>query len=75
MFSEEETSQIRSMQLDAPEFTAHYPKHREWLEKALAEILDGTRVAFGIRTGEYDSNSKNAKRYVSTKPRQYCSVN
>jgi ribosomal protein S18 acetylase RimI-like enzyme len=44
----EETEQIRRMQLSAPEFIKHYPRHREWLDKAIKEVLDGSRTAFGV---------------------------
>jgi len=44
----DETARIREMQLSAPEFSRHYPKHAEWLDKAIDEVLYGIRVAFGI---------------------------
>ena len=48
IFLKEETEQLRRMQLSAPEFIHHYPKHPEWLSKAIKEILEGTRTAFGV---------------------------
>lgn len=48
VFLPDETETIREMQLRAPEFTKHYPKHAEWLDMAIKEVLDGVRVAFGI---------------------------
>ena len=45
---EEEVNQIKNIQKAAPEFYANYPKHIEWLDMALAEILLGKRVAFGV---------------------------
>ena len=36
------------MQLSAREFTEHYPRHREWLKKAIVEILSGERAGFGV---------------------------
>lgn len=49
VFLNAETDQIRAMQARAPEFTRHYPKHTQWLDKAILEILEGRRVAFGVQ--------------------------
>ena len=46
IFLEEETNQLRKIQQDAGEFE-HYPKHREWLDKAIKEIHEGKKVGFG----------------------------
>lgn len=48
IFLKEETEQLRNMQLSAPEFLQHYPKHPEWLAKAIREVLEGMRTAFGV---------------------------
>jgi ribosomal protein S18 acetylase RimI-like enzyme len=58
IFLESETKQIRRMQLNAPEFTRHYPKHAQWLDKAIAEILDGRRVAFGVQAAALSEKGK-----------------
>lgn len=41
IFLSEETDQIWRMQKNADEFIAHYPKHRQWLNMAIDEVLNG----------------------------------
>lgn len=60
LFLPSETDRIRKMQLAAREFTDHYPRHEEWLEKAIAEILRGERVGFGVH--EYSFAKPNKPR-------------
>lgn len=48
IFLEKDASQIRTLQHDAPEFQKHYPKHNQWLDFALKEVIEGRRYAFGI---------------------------
>ena len=48
IFLENEANEIRALESNAPEFINHYPNHSEWLDKAIDEIVNGTRVAFGV---------------------------
>jgi ribosomal protein S18 acetylase RimI-like enzyme len=48
VFLPEDTQQIQQMQSQAAVFHDHYPKHLEWLRKALPEVLSGKRIAFGV---------------------------
>ena len=45
---EKEALEIKAMQIIAPEITEHYPRHEQWLDMAIKEIVDGKRYAFGI---------------------------
>ncbi len=48
IFLPEDTVQIQKMQANAREFVKHYPKHEQWLNMAIDEVLKGERIAFGI---------------------------
>lgn len=48
IFLPQDAQEILAMQTQAPVFRDHYPKHKEWLSKALPEILSGRRTAFAV---------------------------
>jgi GNAT superfamily N-acetyltransferase len=66
LFLPSETDQIRRMQLAAREFTDHYPRHAEWLEKAIAEILRGERVGFGLHEYSFAKPKRPKVRLVGS---------
>jgi ribosomal protein S18 acetylase RimI-like enzyme len=55
VFLREDADQIQLLQLDAPEFNRHYPRHLEWLKMALHEVVEGRRFAFGVYKPIIDS--------------------
>lgn len=48
IFLQADAVEIQCLQLNAPEFEKHYPKHNEWLRIAISEIVTGKRFAFGV---------------------------
>jgi len=52
----DEASQIKALQRGAPEFSRHYPRHDQWLEAAIEDILAGKRVAFGVYKLAFDAH-------------------
>lgn len=48
IFLKKDAEQIRNLQVNAKEFKTHYPRHADWLDFALKEVVSGKRYAFGI---------------------------
>lgn len=57
IFLEKDTAKIRVLQENAPEFKKHYPKHNQWLDFAIKEVIEGRRYAFGIYRTSFSSTS------------------
>jgi len=52
----DEASQIKALQRGTPEFSRHYPRHDQWLEAAIEDILAGKRFAFGVYKLAFDAH-------------------
>ena len=48
LLMKEELDEVYELIAEEPEFTNHYPNHREWLRKSLAEVYEGNRLAYGL---------------------------
>jgi len=57
IFLAEEANEIKNLQYEASEFKDHYPKHNQWLNKAITEITSGKKVAFGVYRAIMGSSS------------------
>lgn len=57
IFLKKDAEQIRYLQQNAPEFKKHYPKHNQWLDFALKEVIEGRRYAFGIYRTSFSSTA------------------
>jgi len=66
IFLPDEANQIRELQRNAPEFYRHYPKHDQWLDMAIEQILDGSRIAFGVYKLTFDSRHRAMVKLVGS---------
>lgn len=63
---EKDALKIKEMQIHAPEFSEHYPRHSQWLDMAISEIVEGKRYAFGIYRIFFSDNSKAAVELIGS---------
>lgn len=54
IFLKEDATKIIELQENAKEFKEHYPRHKEWLNFAIKEIIEGRRYAFGIYRSSFE---------------------
>lgn len=61
-----EAREIRALQRNAPEFYRHYPKHDQWLDMAIEQVIDGVRVAFGVYKLAFDPRRRPTVQLVGS---------
>jgi ribosomal protein S18 acetylase RimI-like enzyme/predicted transcriptional regulator len=66
IFLSDELESIKEMQINAKEFIDHYPRHREWLDMAINDVLNGKRVAFGVFKYGLDKRKRHSYELVGS---------
>lgn len=66
IFLEHEAREIIQLQSNASEFHEHYPMHSQWLEKAVKEIINGNRIAFGVFRTVFDIEGRSQVQLAGT---------